>query len=166
MRHTATAGGIWALIYVKKKRSKRKQSLSIKYGYIPNKIKHRTEFDSTCAPAAIRGPRLLRDCRSSSQSRLCSLWHRWFGTYWSSWGTRGRRSSETRSWLGLSLTAWWGLLWRSRVGLTNRTTGRPAFWSGGLRLGCFTRVTMKKKNLFFYCFIVLETSKRFLNYLL
>lgn len=166
MRHTATAGGIWALIYVKKKQSKRKQSLSIKYGYIPNKIKHRTEFDSTYAPAAIRGPRLLRDCRSSSQSRLCSLWHRWFGTYWSSWGTRGRCSSETRSWLWLSLTAWWGLLWRSRVGLTNRTTWRPAFWSGGLRLGCFTCVTMKKKNLFFYCFIVLETSKRFLNFLL
>lgn len=117
------------------------------------------EYDSTYAPAAIRGPRLLRDCGSSSQSRLCSLWHRWFGTYWSPRGTRGRRSSETRSWLGLSLTAWWGLLWRSRVGLVNGTTGRPAFWSGGLRLGCFTRVTMKKKNLIFIVLLYWKHQK-------
>lgn len=101
--------------------------------------------DCTYAPAATGGPWLLWDGGSGSQGGLRSLWHRWFGTHWSPRGTRGGRSPETRDRFRLGLTTRRGLLWRTNglVWFINRATGRPAFWSCGLGLGCWP---MQKKN--------------------
>lgn len=101
-------------------------------------------FRCTYAPAAAGGPRLLGDGGSSSQRGLCSLWHRWFRTYWSPRGTWRRRSPETKGRFRPGLTTRRGLLRRARVWFINRASGRPAFWNGGLGLACWEIKRMKK----------------------